>query len=109
MNTGLFQIWLFFNSYRFFIGVRSESGTKRRLVTRDRCKKSTQGNGQFLVTKAIRARPSFAELSPYAQTARGISVSKGGCREKAIYGDRIIVENYLGRFCGLWNVIGCKW
>ena len=28
---------------------------------------------------------------------------------RAVSSDKIIVENYFERLCGLWNVIGMKW
>ena len=60
--------------------------------------KGYQGAAEFCRNFHPKCKPQGGFLSP-GEVAEN----------KVISSNIIIVENHVGRLCGLWNVIGCKW
>ena len=60
--------------------------------------KGCQGAGEFCRINHPTRKPQGSFLSP-------VDVSTN----KFIFSDCILVENYFGRLCGLWNVLRSKW
>ena len=63
----------------------------------------------ILADKGYQGAAEFCRIVHPKRKLQGGFLSPGEIAEnRAISGDRITVENYFGRLCGLWNVIGCK-
>lgn len=60
--------------------------------------KGYQGAAEFIRVVHPKKKPPKGELTRSDEQ-----------RNKKIASDRIIVENYFGRMCGLWNVVSGKW
>ena len=71
---------------------------------------SYPGQWAILAHKGYQGAAEFCRIVHPMRKPQGAFLSPGEVAEKkAISSDRIIVENYFGRLCDLWNVIGCKW
>ena len=64
----------------------------------------------ILADKGYQGAAEFCRIVHPKRNPQGGFLSPAHVAEnRAISSDRIIVENYFGCLCGLWNVIGMKW
>ena len=64
----------------------------------------------ILVDKGYQGAGEFCRIIHPKRKPQGSFLSPGDVsRNKFISSDRILAENYFGRLCGLWAVLGSKW